>query len=127
MREKVISSKERALTALTHGKVDRVPIDLGGWVTTIHKKAYDNLIQLLGIPEAEKEVYDWIRQTVIPHVKLLELLEIDFRHIFPGKPNKWEYEIREENDYLEVTDEWGVKYHKPKDGGNYFDAVEGPL
>ena len=63
--EKMISSKERALPTFNHYSVDRVPLDLGGWVTTIHKKAYDNLIQFSGIPEVEKEVHDWIRQTVI--------------------------------------------------------------
>lgn len=63
--EKMISSKKRALPTFNHYSVDRVPLDLGGWVTTIHKKAYDNLIQFSGIPEVEKEVHDWIRQTVI--------------------------------------------------------------
>lgn len=61
----MISSKKRALPTFNHYSVDRVPLDLGGWVTTIHKKAYDNLIQFSGIPEVEKEVHDWIRQTVI--------------------------------------------------------------
>jgi uroporphyrinogen decarboxylase len=67
----MISSKERILLALNHDRVDRMPLDLGGWVTTIHQKAYDNLIRFIGIPEAKKEVYDWIRQTVIPDEKLL--------------------------------------------------------
>lgn len=123
----MISSKERVLLTLNHDRVERIPLDLGGWVTTIHKKAYDNLIQFIGIPEAEKEVHDWIRQTVIPDEKLLKLLGIDFRHIFPGKPNKWKLQIKEDNNHLEVIDEWGVKYHKPIKGGFYFDTVSGPL
>jgi len=123
----MLNSKERVLLALNHQRVDRVPLDLGGWVTTIHQIAYNNLIQLIGIPETEREVHDWIRQTVIPDEKILNFLGIDFRHIFPGKPNKWKFEIREEGNHLEVIDEWGVKYHKPKNGGYYFDAVSGPL
>ena len=35
----MISSKERALQAFNHYSVDRVPLDLGGWFTTIHKKS----------------------------------------------------------------------------------------
>jgi len=71
----------------------------------LNTKAYDNLIRLIGIPEAKKEVHDWIRQTVIPDEKLLKLLGIDFRHIFPGKPNKWKFQIKEDNNHLEVIDE----------------------
>ena len=123
----MLNSKERVLLALNHRRVDRVPLDLGGWVTTIHQKAYNNLIQFIGIPEAKKEVHDWIRQTVIPDEKILNFLGIDFRHIFPGKPNKWKFKIRENGKHLEVIDEWGVKYHKPKNGGYYFDAISGPL
>jgi len=123
----MINSKERALLAINHNRVDRAPLDLGGWVTTIHQKAYDNLIRFKGVPEAKKEVHDWIRQTVIPDEKLLKLLGIDFRHIFPGKPTKWKFQIKEDNNHLEVIDEWGIKYHKPIKDGYYFDTVSGPL
>jgi len=35
--KKMISSKERVLLALNHNRVDRIPLDLGGWVTTIYQ------------------------------------------------------------------------------------------
>ena len=46
-----MSSRERVLTAINHQVPDRVPIDLGGFQTGIHKGAYVPLLKHLGIED----------------------------------------------------------------------------
>jgi hypothetical protein len=46
-----MSARERVVKALNHEEPDRVPIDLGGFQTGIHKKAYQSLINYLGLEE----------------------------------------------------------------------------
>ncbi len=122
-----MNSKERVLTALDHQETDRVPIDLGGWVTTIHKHAYCKLSDYLGFNDKNYAVNDWIRQTVLPTEEILKYLNVDFRHLFPGKPTNWSFQVEDKGNNEEVVDEWGVRYRKPKNGGIYFDAIKGPL
>jgi len=47
--------RERLITALNHREPDRVPIDLGGNQTGIHRIAYEKLLDYLGLP-----VPDWM-------------------------------------------------------------------
>ena len=54
-----MNSRERFLTAINHEAPDRVPCDLGGWVTTISVIAYNGLLKELGI-DREREVFDWL-------------------------------------------------------------------
>ena len=122
-----MNSKERVLMTLDHQETDRVPVDLGGWVTTIHKRAYQKLSKYLGCKPKKLAVNDWIRQTVLPDEEILNYLNVDFRHLFPGKPNSWSFQVEDKGNSEEAVDEWGVRYRKPKDGGIYFDAVCGPL
>jgi len=42
--------------ALSHEEPDRIPIDLGGFQTGIHKKAYEALIGHLGLTETIREL-----------------------------------------------------------------------
>ena len=41
------TSRERVLKAVNHQQPDRIPIDLGGFQTGIHRKAYEDLIEHL--------------------------------------------------------------------------------
>ena len=50
-RKENYSSRERVLAAINHQEADRVPIDLGGFQTGIHKNAYKALIDHLGLDE----------------------------------------------------------------------------
>ncbi len=51
-----MSARERVNTALSHDEPDRIPIDLGGFQTGIHKKAYQALIDHLGLKETIQEL-----------------------------------------------------------------------
>jgi uroporphyrinogen decarboxylase len=106
-----MNSKERVLTALNHQEPDRVPLDLGGWVTTISVITYNKLLRLLGV-EREGEVFDWLRQTVAPEEDILEKLGVDTRWIHPGKPKSWTFAPKETEKGLYVEDEWGCGFIK---------------
>ena len=46
-----MTSRQRVLAAMNHREPDRVPIDLGGNQTGIHKFAYRALLEHLGIDD----------------------------------------------------------------------------
>ncbi len=56
-----MNSKERVLMTLDHQETDRVPVDLGGWVTTIHKQTYQKLSSYLGYKPKKLVGNNWIR------------------------------------------------------------------
>jgi len=128
----MMNSRERVLAALNHEEPDRVPLDLGGWVTSMHRIAYENLVNYLRqktdepehFPE-DYELKDWIQQLPDIDESVLERLGIDTRYVRPGAPRgeSWELERWEDADYNYVKDAWGVTRKKPKDGGLYYDIV----
>ena len=73
-----MSSRERMLTALDHREPDRVPIDLGGNQTGIHRVAYEALIEHLGLRE-EIEIMDAVQQLARPSEAVLQRLRVDTR------------------------------------------------
>ncbi len=127
-----MNSRERVLAALHHEQPDRVPLDLGGWVTSIHKIAYENLVNYLKEKSEEPWKYpddyrlkDWIQQLPNIHESVLGRLGIDTRYVRAGSPkgDSWKLERREDEDYQYITDGWGVVRKKPKTGGLYYDIV----
>ena len=59
--EETMTSRQRVQKALNHEVPDRVPIDLGGFQTGIHKGAYIELLDYLGI-EDELTIMDPVQQ-----------------------------------------------------------------
>jgi len=93
-----MTPRERVLKAINHEEPDRVPCDLGGWVTTISKVTYDKVANLLGL-KVKGKVEDWIQQTAIPDEPVLQKLGIDTRYIRPGKPQGWKLKKEEDERY----------------------------
>jgi uroporphyrinogen decarboxylase len=120
-----MNSKERFLTALNHEEPDRVPLDLGGWVTTINEKAYNALLTHLGI-DRHREVFDWLRQNVAPEEDVLQRLGVDTRYVHPGNPHSWKFEPKETAKGLYLTDEWGCGFLKPE-SSLYYNLMDSPL
>jgi hypothetical protein len=60
-QRETMTSRERLRKALNHQEPDRVPIDLGGNQTGIHKFAYQKLIAHLGIQD-EVRIMDAVQQ-----------------------------------------------------------------
>ncbi|MDX9755005.1 MAG: uroporphyrinogen decarboxylase family protein [bacterium] len=124
-----MNSRERLLAALNHQEPDRVPLDLGGNQTGIHRIAYKNLLEALEIEE-EIQNMDVVQQLAAPSETVLRRFEIDTRYVRPGmfcpapelkevKPGYWGF-----------TDGFGVTWAMPgktPGEGLYCDIIHHPL
>jgi len=130
MNRETMTSRERVLAALTHTEPDRVPIDLGGNQTGIHKFAYEAVLQHLGIND-ETVIMDAVQQLARPCEKLLERFHVDTRYIAAGAASDWKGGIvQEERDgrlWHDLVDEFGVRWSMPDDQPFFMDITHHPL
>lgn len=124
-----MNSRERLVAALSHQEPDRVPIDLGGTdVSSICLGAYVALLDHLNWPTDDIAIVNIVEQLPSLDDALLDtVFQADTRQVREGGPSDWQLDLREEGDYLAFTNEWGIKFHMPKQGGHYFDLVDHPL
>ncbi|HUX14847.1 MAG TPA: uroporphyrinogen decarboxylase family protein [Phycisphaerae bacterium] len=124
------TSRERVLAALDHREPDRVPIDLGGNQTGIHKGAYRKLIDRLGLDE-EIVIMDLVQQLAQPSERVLERLRVDTRYVAAGGAKSFTGGVvrRERGGRVwhDFTDEFGVTWSMPDDEPFYFDISHSPL
>ncbi|MDH7501544.1 MAG: uroporphyrinogen decarboxylase family protein [Verrucomicrobiota bacterium] len=129
-KRETMTSRERVLTALDHKTPDRVPIDLGGNQTGIHKNAYRSLVAHLGIKD-EVRIMDAVQQLAAPCEELLERFHVDTRYIHAGAPASWNGGIvkaeRDGRVWHDLTDEFGVRWSMPEDAPYYMDITLHPL
>ena len=83
-----MTSRQRVLTALNHQVPDRVPIDLGGFQTGIHRKAYLDLLNHLGI-EDDVTIMDPVQQLARPCEEVLRRFHVDVRYVFAHGPDSF--------------------------------------
>jgi len=125
-----MTPRERVLAALEHRVPDRVPIDLGGNQTGIHRIAYEGLLKHLGIHD-EVEIMDPVQQLARPCEEVLERFHVDTRYIAAGPPSDWKGGVverwRDGRLWHELTDEWGVTWSMPHEQGLYMDISHHPL
>jgi uroporphyrinogen decarboxylase len=125
-----MSSRQRVLKALNHEAPDRVPIDLGGFQTGIHRKAYSELIDYLGI-EDEIVIMDPVQQLARPCEKVLERFSVDIRYVFAHGPDSFEGGIEQDTRdgrlWHDLRDEFGVVWSMPDDRPLYMDISYHPL
>ncbi len=128
--KETITSRERVYKALHHKIPDRVPIDLGGFQTGIHKQAYRNLIDFLGIDD-EVQTLDPVQQLAQPCETLLERLHVDIRYICAHGPEDFtgtiEQNHREGKLWHALTDEFGVVWSMSNEQQLYMDISHHPL
>lgn len=119
-----MTSRERAMAALSHDEPDRVPVDLsqaaGDGITI---DAYRRLVRYLGLPERPIRVESKLAQTAHPDEDVLRRLRVDFRRIDLGPPDGWTDRRVGEHSY---EDEWGVIRTRPPES-HYFDLTGSPL
>ncbi|MCX5647998.1 MAG: hypothetical protein NTX40_02705 [Planctomycetota bacterium] len=124
------TSRERVLAALDHREPDRVPIDLGGNQTGIHKVAYRKLIDRLGLDE-KIVIMDLVQQLAQPSERVLERLHVDTRYVAAGGAKSFAGGVvrRERGGRVwhDFTDEFGVTWSMPDDEPFYFDVSHSPL
>ena len=130
MPKETMTSRERLLAALDHREPDRVPIDLGGNQTGIHKFAYQALLEHLGI-EDELEIMDAVQQLARPCEAVLERFHVDTRYIAAGAASDWtggiETAERDGRLWHDLRDEFGVRWSMPDDRPYYMDITHHPL
>ncbi|MEW5900506.1 MAG: uroporphyrinogen decarboxylase family protein [Acidobacteriota bacterium] len=125
-----MNSRERILRALDHETPDRVPIDLGGFQTGIHKDAYRSLIDFLGYVE-DIVILDPVQQIVRPSERVLERFRVDTRYVCAHGPESFKggIELNERSGRMwhDLRDEFGVVWSMPDDERNYMDISCHPL
>ena len=127
---KAMTSRERVLAALNHEPPDRVPIDLGGNQTGIHRNAYRALLTHLGIRD-EVTIMDAVQQLAQPCEAVLERLRVDTRYIAAGAAQDFKGGIerheREGRLWHDLVDEFGIRWSMPDDEPLYMDITHHPL
>lgn len=125
-----LTPRERLLKALNHEVPDRVPIDLGGNQTGIHRIAYAKLIKHLGI-EDDIQIMDAVQQLAKPNEQVLQRFHVDTRYVFAGAPESWKggitKTIRNRAVWYDLVDEFGVRWSMPEDHPLYMDITHHPL
>jgi uroporphyrinogen decarboxylase len=128
--KETMTSRERMLTALNHGVPDRIPIDLGGFQTGIHKVAYKALLEYLGFDE-EITILDPVQQLAVPSERVLEKFHIDTRYVIAHGPDSFkggiELNKRDGRLWHDLKDEFGVIWSMPDDQNLFMDISYSPL
>jgi uroporphyrinogen decarboxylase len=130
MQKETMTSRQRVLAALNHRTPDRVPIDLGGNQTGIHKFAYQGLIDHLGIKD-DLVIMDAVQQLARPCEELLQRFHVDTRYVAAGAAAGFDGTIvtcgRDGRNWHDLTDEFGVRWSMPDDQPLYMDITHHPL
>jgi uroporphyrinogen decarboxylase len=129
-KKETMTSRQRVLKALNHQIPDRIPIDLGGFQTGIHKKAYIELLDYLGIDD-ELTIMDPVQQLAQPCEELLERFHVDIRYVCAHGPDSFkggiEQNVRHGRLWHDLKDEFGVVWSMPDDQQLYMDISHHPL
>jgi uroporphyrinogen decarboxylase len=128
--KETLTSRERLQRTLNHQIPDRVPLDLGGFQTGIHKKAYTGLLEYLGM-EDEVQILDPVQQLAKPSEQLLERFHIDTRYIGAHAPENFNGKIektkRDDHLWSDLKDEFGVVWSMPEEQQLFMDISHHPL
>jgi uroporphyrinogen decarboxylase len=128
--KEAMSSRQRVMKTLNHEIPDRIPIDLGGFQTGIHRIAYEELLGYLGM-SGKIKILDPVQQLAEPSEKLLERFHVDIRYVCAHGPDSFdggiEHHIRDGRGWCDLKDEFGVVWSMPDDQQLYMDISHHPL
>ena len=116
-----MNPRERFIKAMNHEATDRVLVDMGKQVGSLHKYEYQKLYEHLGEPgwmQNHSVILDKMAQTVVPDEALLQKFGVDFRWLIPhwigvksfekdgraGYQDMWGTTFSEMEDYFAITD-----------------------
>lgn len=116
-----MNPRQRFNAVVNHREPDRVPIDWGRHVGSIHRAGYVGLKHHLGDEELRNEdaVLDRMVQNVYPDEKLLRKFNVDFRWLEPHWVGV--QEVEGEDAYIDM---WGIKWVKML---NSYSLYQSPL
>jgi uroporphyrinogen decarboxylase len=117
---KELSHRERVRLAIDHKETDRVPMDLCGSTCNIVDPLYFKIKDYLGI-NGDIKPYRKGRTSTYYDERILEKLDIDFRHIWLNSPKSFKPVENSDGSYM---DEWGVIFKKI---GDYVEVIDFPL
>ncbi|MCD6333376.1 MAG: hypothetical protein J7L89_08895 [Bacteroidales bacterium] len=123
------TSYQRVLDALNHKEPDRIPFDLGAAaVTGINVKALRNLKKYLGI-HTETLVDDDITQLALFDDSIAARFPTDVGTVKPRAPSHTPLskKSKQKDNYLYLTDEFGITWRMPVKNGLYYDLYANPL
>lgn len=128
--KETLTSRERVLKAIDHQEGDRIPIDLGGFQTGIHKVAYQDLLDYLGFKE-EIQILDPVQQLAKPSEAVLKRFHVDTRYICAHGPDSFtggiEQNERDGRLWHDLKDEFGIVWSMPDDQMLFMDPSHHPL
>jgi len=108
----MMTPRECFYASMNHEQPDRLLLDLGKHIGSIHRRAYIKLKEHLGDDSLVNEnlILDRMAQTVVPDESLLQRFDIDFRWLVPN----W-VQVTERTDVPGYVDMWGVPYKATED------------
>ena len=108
----MMTPRECFHASMNHEQPDRLLLDMGKHIGSIHRRAYVELKEHLGDDSLVNEnlILDRMAQTVVPDESLLQRFDIDFRWIVPN----W-VQVTERTDVSGYVDMWGVPYKATED------------
>jgi len=122
----MLTSRDRVLIALDHQEPDRVPVDVGSTkVSGICAGAYRRILDALGLPARDVQIWDLTQQLAAVEFDVLEALGGDCIPITTADPEPPVVQVEADGSEW-FRDSWGALVRKPRDGF-YFDLVEPPL
>ncbi len=128
-----MNSRDRIKIAFNHEEPDKVPLDFGGDVSSIHRNAYLRLLKYLEIEDPNIVHADFVQQNIVPCESVLRRFEIDTRYLRPplrSIPMK-NPPIQYIHDYIGIYDQFGIFWGNDKrlhpDEILYYEPLIHPL
>ncbi|MEM3404210.1 MAG: uroporphyrinogen decarboxylase family protein [Nitrososphaeria archaeon] len=110
-----MTPKERVIAALNHEEPDKVPIDLGNTISSIHIEAYKDLLRHISLKEDKIFILDPVARSTRPSETILRRFRVDTRYIYPKLIKV------DESPPPETVDIWGIRR---KFTGYYYDVTK---
>jgi len=127
-----MTPKERVRLAIEHQEPDRIPIDLGGGVSSMTDCAYDEFKEYLDLretPGRETQLYpeEISGMCTVSRFdeRILQYLDVDLRRVWLRGSSQGSPPTEKDGSFI---NEWGIRQRKvPHHKGYYLEMVEPPL
>jgi len=106
------------LAVLNHKEPDRIPIDMGGSINSIHHVALKRLLQFMGLEEYPVRIFHRMQGLGEIPEAILRQFDVDFRHVRLNPPRLDEIKYISPDEYV---NEFGITFRRC---GYYFEMVE---